>query len=85
MKNCLQYAFGVSPSETSEGLCDLIRIQWRVYQTKLIPENWYKNRSEESATLSSQKQHSYWEYALSVCTMNSVSTTFESYCGMEEF
>ena len=54
MKNCLQSVFGVSPSETAEGLCDSICTQWRVYQTKLIPEDWYKNRSEESALSSLQ-------------------------------
>ena len=36
MKNCLPSVFGVSPSETAEGLCDLIRTQWRIDQTELI-------------------------------------------------
>ena len=48
------------PSETIEGWYDSIRTQWRVYQTKLISEDWYKNRSEESAPSSSRTQHSYW-------------------------
>lgn len=85
MKNCLPSVFGVSPSETAEGLCDLIRTQWRVDQTELIPEDWYKNRSEESVPSSLRTQHSYWESALSVCMMELISTAFESYCGMDEF
>ena len=52
MKNCLQSVFGVSPSETVEGLCDSICTHWRVYQSESIPEGWYKNRSEESAASS---------------------------------
>ena len=39
MKNCLQSVFGVSPSETVEGLCDSTRTQWQGYQTELIPED----------------------------------------------
>ena len=85
LKNCLQCVFDVSPSETVEGLCDSIRTLWRVHQTELIPVDWYKKRSEESAPSSSLTQHSYWEYALGVCMMEPVSTTFESYCSMDEF
>ena len=85
MKNCLQSVFGVSSSETVEGLCDSISTQWQVCQTKLILEDWYKNRSEESASSSLQTQHSYWECALSVCMMEPVSTIFESYFGMDKF
>ena len=42
MKNCLQSVFNVTLSESVKGLCDLIRTQWRRYQTEIIPENWYK-------------------------------------------
>ena len=84
-KTVYNLVFEVFPSEAAESLCQSIRTQWRVYQTELIPEDRYKNRSEESALSSSQMQHSYWEYALGVCMMDSVSTTFQSYCGMVEF
>ena len=57
----------------------------RVHQSKLIPEEWYKNCSEETAPSSSWTQHSYCRYALSVCMMGPVSTIFESYCGMDKF
>ena len=60
MKNCLQPVSGVSSSETVEGLCGSIHTQWQVYQTELVPEDWYKNHSEENAPSSLRTQHSCW-------------------------
>ena len=86
MKNCLQSVFNVTLSESVEGLCDLIRTQWRRYQTEIIPENWYKKGQEEGTSSSSSRaQHSYWEYALRVCMMEPVSFPLDGQCGMDEY
>ena len=86
MKNCLQSVFIVTLSESVEGLCNLIRTQWRRYQTEIIPENWYKKRQEEGASSSSSRvHHLYWEYALRVCTMEPVSSPLDGQCGMDEY
>ena len=87
MKNCLQSVFGVSPSETVKSLCDLIRTQWRVYQIELTLEDWWKSRKSlrGECTIIFASTTFILRNALSVYMMEPVSTTFESYCGMDEF
>ena len=62
MKNCLQSVFGISPLETVEGFVT----QYVLNGAKLIPEDWYKNCSEESAPSSLRMEHSYDEYAFNL-------------------
>ena len=85
MKTVYSLFFVYPPSETIEGLYGSIHTQWRVYQTKLIPEDWYKNCSEENALSYLQRQYLYWEYTFSICMVEPVLTTLESYCGMGKF
>jgi len=86
MKGCLQSVFDVFSSESVEVLCDLIRNQWRRYQTEIIPENWHNQGQENEASSSSRRvQHSYWEYAHSICMMEPVSSPSDAQCRMDEY
>ena len=84
MKNCLPTVFDVCNSETVEGVCDLVRSQWKLYQTDIIKEEWYTNVSEPKES-SSRVQFSYWQYALQICMIEPTPSILETECKIDEF
>ena len=42
---------------TAEDLCDIVRTEWRLYQTENFLESAYQTSAEKK--MSSRKQHSY--------------------------
>ena len=82
LTNCLHSVFGISVDETREGLVDLVRNQWRMYQVETIPEEWYQMKDEGPST---RVQQSYWKYALGICMIEPVTSPIKGQIRMDEY
>ena len=80
----LASVFGVKESDaTVEGVCDLVRTQWLVYQTENIPEEFYIAPAAPTPS-STRVQQSYWDYALDMCCMKTPSSYKSLYVRIDE-
>ena len=67
---------------TAEEVCDILRTEWRLYQTEHFPETAYQTTAENK--VSSRKQNSYWERAFHLAGVDVVSKE-PAKCDMEKF
>ena len=54
----LRKVFHTQPALKTEEICDLVRSQWKLYQTVCVPEEFYVEHVEESNK--GKMQDSYW-------------------------
>ena len=57
--NVLPKVFHTQPTLQTEDICDLVRSQWKLYQTECVPEEFYVEHVEESDK--GKIQDSYWQ------------------------
>ena len=57
--NVLPKVFHTQPTLQTEDICDLVRSQWKLYQTECVPEDFYVEHVEESDN--GKIQDSYWQ------------------------
>ena len=57
--------FEIKNERTIDGLCDIIKTEFRSYQTESIPNNYFM-KNDEPKQSNTQNQQSYWKYAYGV-------------------
>ena len=67
---------------TTEDVCDIVRTEWRLYQTEKFPDSAYQTSFENKMSL--KKQNSYWEEAFMLAGVDSV-TKESPKCDMVKF
>ena len=84
LKNRLSEVFMVKSSNaTVEGICDLVRSQWKVYQVEDICGETYLEAKQ--GKISSRVQLSYWDYALEICNMKRLPKRTSTYIKVDEY
>ena len=56
--NVLPKVFHKQPTPKTEDICDLVRSQWKLYQTECLPQQFYVEHVEKSNK--GRTQDSYW-------------------------